>query len=96
MRLLKFTYAKPFCLPGSDYIPSNIKPLCAKEQFEEIVIYGVVGDDYFEDENKKTKEVLFVGTGNDNLPLNDYDYIDTVMYNGGRWVIHVFIEKGDK
>jgi len=70
----------------SIYLPLHTKILCAKEQYNSIVIYAEIDTDVMDEE---FVEFIIVGTGHPVPDLN-MKYIDTVLLDDGRLVWHVY------
>jgi len=70
----------------SVYLPLHTKILCAKEQYNSIVIYAEIDTDVMDEE---FVEFIIVGTGHPVPDLN-MEYIDTVLLDDGRLVWHVY------
>jgi len=68
------------------YLPKNSKILCAKEQYNNVVIYVEIDNKSTEDEYV---EFVIVGTGR-ALPKLKLQYIDTVLTAAGTLVWHVY------
>lgn len=74
-------------------MPAGAKILSAIKQFNRIVVYALVDENNMEMEEFEFIRVITGGVSSGQYTLENYQFLDTLVFGNGSYIEHVFYRK---